>query len=252
MQSIRKCLQPFTEVALCSCAVCTFLGKRKNNAQMFILSSSCKGCSFTLLTSKIQMLQTIQINIFLSNSSRVSIIVVFDCSMQTNILYPTISQEISCWGFFPLVNQLEMQGSFAMYFQHFCMYFVCSKQNTNVNEFNVRIQQSQFFPLWKGKQGKYRQLLQVCHWLTSNFSIYPVLPELTNHFCQESWKQKQCNLSLFLFKFQHLSKESLASFCFHWNDLIFMSCRNSRAAAVQGSSKAPTRNSSCCQVAGDK
>lgn len=98
--------------------------------------------------------------------------------------------------------------------------------------------------------------LQVCHLLKSSFSIYPMLPELTKHFCQDSWKQKQCNLPVFLFKSKHLSEKSSASFCFHWSDrnyLILANCRNSRAAAVQGSSKALTKNnSSCCQVAGDK
>lgn len=59
------------------------------------VSSLCNGWSHALLTSKIQTLQTIRINIFFINSSKVLVIEVFNCSLQTNTLYATISQEIT-------------------------------------------------------------------------------------------------------------------------------------------------------------
>lgn len=75
-----------------------FLGEGKNHSNIYsVLSSVCNGWSHALLTSKIQTLQTIIINIFLINSSTVLSIEVFDCSTQTNPFYPTISQEIICF-----------------------------------------------------------------------------------------------------------------------------------------------------------
>lgn len=70
--------------------------------------------------------------------------------------------------------------------------------------------------------------------------------------CSRNW---QCNPALLYFNLKCPSRESLAYSCSHSNNrncLVPVSCRNYRVAALQGNSKALTKNSPCCQVAGDK
>lgn len=93
-----------------------FLGEGKES-----VSSTHNAWSHALLTSKIKTLQTIGNNIFLIKSSKVLIIEICDCSLQTDTLYATISQEIiysseHLLGFFALVIAYPMGDGKNFYF----------------------------------------------------------------------------------------------------------------------------------------